>query len=150
MTSYRSLFSLALLVGAVSACGGGGPIDGNWKIDSLTCNGTAAPTGAAITVNINNTAGTFVIVASPTCTATTTETYSYPSGNTIAITPQSVACNPNSGCAAVFGGASCSPLSPNTSFTYVLSGNKLTFTRTATANDPCPAGQTVVFSMSKQ
>ncbi len=61
------------------------------------------------------------------------------------MTPQSISCNPSSGCGALFGGQSCVPIPPKPDYTYTLSGSTLTFTHISAGNEPCPAGQTAVF-----
>jgi len=135
---------------AITACGGGGsaasggPIDGTWKLSSLTCNGTPQQL-AGFVFSISNATGSLVETFSATCVATVNETYTYPSASAFSMAPQSIACNPSSGCGSLFGGQNCPPIPPKLDYTYTLSGSTLTFTRISAGNEPCPAGQTAVF-----
>ena len=103
-----------------------------------------------MTLNVDNTSGSFVLGFGPDCVATIEETYSY-AGDTISITPTAVSCNPSSGCAALFG-ADCMPLPPPTEFTYALDGDTLTFSKTSGGPpaDSCPAGAAEVYTMARQ
>ena len=140
----RALVPVAFVVLLLTGCGdddGGGPMDGTWQVTSLSCDGMDATQIPQMTLNVDNTSGTFVLGFGPDCVATIDETYSYPDGETVSITPTGITCDPNGGCAAVFG-ADCLPTPPATDFAYVVSGNTLTFTKTSGGPpaDNCPAG----------
>lgn len=137
------------------ACGGDDDeqvdIDGTWVVNSLTCDGTANPMIPGLTVTIADTTGEFVLDFAPDCRATVAENYDYPDESTISITPTSIACAPNEGCAALFG-IDCIPLPPSTDFVYERSGSTLTFSKVSGGPpaDNCAEGEDEVYTMTLQ
>ncbi len=153
-----TLLALSLLF-TLSACGdddkddtGGetvtNPLDGTWNITTITCDGQEAPIGQ-FTLFIDGDGGQFVQGFGPECVLTLEEEYKYPTDASIEIIPTSVSCDPNSGCAAVFGGADCLPLSPAVTFDYTRDGDSLVFSKTAAPGDACPEGTALVVNMTK-
>ena len=157
MKRRNSLMAVVLvpaLALALVACGdddGGGPMDGTWQVTSLTCDGMDATQIPQMTLNVDNGSGTFVLGFGPDCVATIDESYSYPDGETVSITPNGITCDPNSACTNAFG-AERLPTPPPTDFAYTVNGNTLTFTKTSGGPpaDTCPAGAQEVYTMAKQ
>lgn len=151
--SLTTLAWVLALAAPLVACGDdddGGPIDGTWQVTTLSCDGMDATQIPQITLNVNNGSGTFSLGFGPDCLATIDETYSY-SGETVAITPTAIGCDPSGGCTAAIGGA-CLPLPPPTDFAYAVDGDTLTFTKTSGGPpaDNCPAGTQEVYTMVRQ
>ena len=146
---------LGILCLCAMACGGDGDeqvsIDGTWEVTELTCDGVTNAQIPALTLNVDDTVGSFVLGFGPECVATIEETYDYPDATTISITPTAINCEPNTGCAAVFG-ADCLPLPPATDFTYERNDNTLTFSKVSVGPpaDNCAAGEQEVYTMTLQ
>ena len=122
-------------------------LDGAWQITGLSCDGAAIPVGD-FRLDVRGGAGVFVQGFDPGCVASVDETYRY--GARFEIAPQSITCDPSDTCDAVLG-ASCLPTPPATAFDWDLSGDSLTFSRTAEGpgDAPCAIGDAVEFTMER-
>ncbi len=122
-------------------------LDGAWKVTGFTCDGTALPIGD-FRLTVRAGAGVFVQGFDPACVATVAESYQY--GERFEIAPQSITCDPSDTCEDVLG-ASCLPTPPATAFDWQLSGDSLTFSRTAEGpgDAPCAVGDAVEFTMER-
>ncbi len=131
--------------GAVDATAGG-PIDGEWSLTGTFCDGQTAQFPPYV-LDVRGDAGTFTFTFASDCVAAFDEAYSY-ADDTITITPQSVACDPDAGCMDAIG-ASCPAVPPPLTYRYALVGTTLEFTKTSAGPpiDPCPVGQEVKFTM---
>jgi hypothetical protein len=151
-----SLLAVSLLT--LAACGdsdsssdeAAGPnLDGSWLVQSITCDGGEIPIGE-FTLVVDGDSGQFIQAFGPECVINLEEDYSYPTDSSFAITPTAISCEPSTGCAAIFGGADCLPLSPPVTFDFERDGDSLTFTKTAAPGDACPEGAAQVVLLEKQ
>jgi len=122
------------------------PLDGDWKVTSLTCDGTDQVIGD-FTLKVNGTTGQFIQGFGPECVLTLEETYAYPTSTTFSITPTAIACNPNTACPPPLDACQ---LPPATSFEFVVNGSTATFTKTAEGpgDAPCTPGQAMEFGLT--
>lgn len=153
---YRPLVVLILLT--VSACssdeeGGpndeeGGPIDARWTLTETSCNGATAQFPPYV-LDIMGDVGTFELSFSAECVALFDESYRY-TDSTIEIIPESITCDPNSGCMEAVG-ASCPMLPSPIVYEFSQTGDTLEFTKISGGppGDPCPQGEEVKFVMSR-
>lgn len=125
-----------------------GPINGNWRLSSVTCDGTTIPIFAdevAAQLQVSGPSGTLSLSEGDACSVSFPLAITY-NTDQVSFTPSAAGCTP-ADCSEVCG---TNALEAET-LRYEVSGNELRMTKTAEIQDQaCPPGQTMTQTFTRQ